>query len=227
MLTTASTDDDHDLRLLRRRLPARGARARTGGSSRSRPRSTVPPTAATPASRAASRTSSRARRPADAPLDPRGRRLPRATWDEALDRIVAELGRDQGRARPRRDRRPRLLAGDERGVLRDAAPLPRRDRHAQHRQLLARLPLADVVRAAQVARPLGLHAAPSTTSSAPQVLLIIGANPTAGHPVVGARMKQAALRGTKLDHRRSAADRARRLRRAALLGPSGRATRRS
>jgi formate dehydrogenase major subunit len=31
-----------------------------------------------------------------------------------------------------------------------------------------------------------------------QVLLIIGANPTAGHPVAGARMKQAALKGTKL-----------------------------
>jgi formate dehydrogenase major subunit len=30
------------------------------------------------------------------------------------------------------------------------------------------------------------------------VLLIIGANPTAGHPVVGARMKQAALNGTKI-----------------------------
>ena len=31
-----------------------------------------------------------------------------------------------------------------------------------------------------------------------EVLLIIGANPTAGHPVAGARMKQAALKGTKL-----------------------------
>ena len=34
------------------------------------------------------------------------------------------------------------------------------------------------------------------------------------HPVVGARMKQAALKGLKLDHRRPAPDRARRLRRA-------------
>ena len=33
---------------------------------------------------------------------------------------------------------------------------------------------------------------------AAQVLLIVGANPTAAHPVAGARMKQAALKGTKL-----------------------------
>src|SRR5262245_52274677 len=33
---------------------------------------------------------------------------------------------------------------------------------------------------------------------AAQVLLIIGANPTAAHPVAGARMKQAALKGTKI-----------------------------
>ncbi len=31
-----------------------------------------------------------------------------------------------------------------------------------------------------------------------QVLLVFGCNPTSGHPVVGARIKQAALRGTKL-----------------------------
>ena len=58
------------------------------------------------------------------------------------------------RRRPRRDRRPRLLARDERGLLRHAAPHARRDRHAQHRQLLARLPLPHLVGAAPVARPV-------------------------------------------------------------------------
>ena len=74
---------------------------------------------------------------------------------------------DQGRPRPGRDRRPRLLARDQRGLLRDAAPDARRDRHQQHRQLLARLPLADVVRAAQVVRPVAARPARSATSTTP------------------------------------------------------------
>ena len=90
-----------------------------------------------------------------------------ATWEEAIDRIVAELTRIKADARPRRDRRPRLLARDERGLLRDAAPDARRDRHEQHRQLLARLPLADLVRAAQVARPLGRDRLVRATSTTP------------------------------------------------------------
>ena len=81
--------------------------------------------------------------------------LREASWEEAIERIVAELGRIKADARPRRDRRPRLLARHQRGLLRDAAPDARRDRHQQHRQLLARLPLADLLRAAPVVRPLG------------------------------------------------------------------------
>ncbi len=45
--------------------------------------------------------------------------------------------------------------------------------------------------------------------------ILIGANPTEGHPVVGARIKQATLRGHEARDDRSAADRAGRLRRAA------------
>ena len=43
--------------------------------------------------------------------------------------------------------------------------------------------------------------------------IIIGANPTEGHPVVGARIKQAALRGHEARDDRPAPDRAGRLRR--------------
>ena len=64
---------------------------------------------------------------------------------------------DQGRARPGRDRRPRVVPRDERGLLRPLAPDTCGDRHEQHRQLLARLPLADLVGPAQVAWPLGRH----------------------------------------------------------------------
>ena len=45
-----------------------------------------------------------------------------------------------------------------------------------------------------------------------EVALLIGVNPTQGHPVVGARIKQAALRGLKLITDRPAPDRAGRLR---------------
>ena len=44
------------------------------------------------------------------------------------------------------------------------------------------------------------------------VALLVGVNPTQGHPVVGARIKQAALKGAEADHRRPAPDRAVRLR---------------
>ena len=141
----------------------------TARSPRSARRSTGPPTRATPASRAASRTSSRAQRDRlTTPLirEPTASCAP-ATWDEAIGRIAPSSARIKDRARPRRDRRPRLLAGDERGLLRDAAPDARRDRHEQHRQLLARLPLADLVRDAQVARPLGRDRLRSPTSTTP------------------------------------------------------------
>ena len=49
-----------------------------------------------------------------------------------------------------------------------------------------------VVRASR-ARP-----ARSPTSTTPTRAILIGANPTEGHPVVGARIKQATLRGMKL-----------------------------
>ena len=117
-----------------------------------------------------------------------------ASWEEAIERIVAELTRIKSRPRPRRDRRPRLLARDERGLLRDAAADARRDRHEQHRQLLARLPLADLV---ALRKSFGLSGATGSFDDFDHAdaTILIGANPTEGHPVVGARIKQAALRG--------------------------------
>ena len=100
---------------------------------------------------------SRSRERLTAPLIREGDGFRLATWEEAIDRIVHRVRPDQVRARPRCDRRPRLLARHQRGLLPDAAHDARRDRHQQHRQLLARLPLADVVRPAQGVRPLRRH----------------------------------------------------------------------
>ena len=177
---------------------------------------------ATPASRAASRTSSPA--PADRLTAPLVREAAASARRPGTRRSTASprsFMRIKARARPRRDRRPRLVARHERGVLRDAARRPRRDRHAQHRQLLARLPLADLVRRCAARSASRAAPAPSPTSSAPQVLLLVGANPTAAHPVAGARMKQAALARHEARHRRPAPDRARRPRRPPLRPPPG------
>ena len=87
--------------------------------------------------------------------DPRRRRRPAARdvgRGDRADRRRADA--HPRRPRRRRDRRPRVLARDQRGLLRHAAPDARGDRHAQHRQLLARLPLPHVVGDAQVARPV-------------------------------------------------------------------------
>ena len=80
-----------------------------------------------------------------------------ASWEEAIGRIAREFTKIKSEHGPDAIAGPRLLARDQRGLLRDAAHDARRDRHQQHRQLLARLPLADVVRAAEVLRPLGRH----------------------------------------------------------------------
>ena len=90
-----------------------------------------------------------------------------ASWDEAIGRIASELGRIKADHGAERDRRPRLLAGHERGLLRDVAPDARRDRDQQHRQLLARLSFAHLVRDAQVAGALGGDGLVSPTSTTP------------------------------------------------------------
>ena len=147
----------HHLRLLRRRLPAGGARRR-------RPRRLDQPGARRPREQGPhvpegplrARLRAQARAPAHA-ADPRRARRRAAAPRPGTRRSRASSSRADAhprRRRARRDRRPRLLARDERGLLRHAAPHARRDRHAQHRQLLARLPLPHVVGAAPVARPV-------------------------------------------------------------------------
>ena len=68
----------------------------------------------------------------------------------------------------------------------------------QHRQLLARLPLADLVRAAQVVRPLGRDRLLRRHRPRRRGDPDRREPDRRRHPVVGARIKQAALRGTKL-----------------------------
>ena len=60
-------------------------------------------------------------------------------------------------ARAGRHRGDQLEPLHERGELRPPEALPRGHRHQQHRQLLARLPLADVARAHPLARRIGGH----------------------------------------------------------------------
>ena len=54
------------------------------------------------------------------------------------------------------------------------------------------------LRAAQVVRALAARPARSRDFDHADATILIGANPTEGHPVVGARIKQATLRGMKL-----------------------------
>ncbi len=78
-----------------------------------------------------------------------------------------------------------------------------------------------------VVRPVGRDRLVRRTSTRADAAIIIGANPTEGHPVVGARIKQAALRGLQARHDRPPADRAGRLRRAAPRAAAGHERRRA
>ena len=207
-----------DLRLLRRRLPPGGPRARRQdrldqpGARRPRQRGPhLPEGPLRPPVLALARAP-------DGAADPRGRRA--SAWRAGRRRSTAsprELTRITRPARPRRDRRPGLLARDQRGLLRDGAPDARRDRHQQHRQLLARLPLADLVRAAQVVRPLRARPARSSDIDARRRRDPHRRQPDPGPP--GRRRADQAGDAARpaAGHDRPAPDRARRLRRAAPL----------
>ena len=119
-----------------------------------------------------------------APLVREGGGFRLASWEEAIDRVAEAFRRSRPSTAPTRSPASPPRGRRTRTATRCSALIAGGDRHPQHRQLLARLPLADLVRAPQVARALGRTGSFADFEAA-EVLLLIGSNPTAGHPVVG------------------------------------------
>ena len=144
------------------------------------------------------------------PMIREGRRLARSVLGGSNQVRRRELRRIASEAWRRQRRRAGLGARHQRGELPVAEVRARRARHQQRRLLRARLPCADRGRDEDDARHrrgdqlVRRHRARARRSSS------AGANPTENHPVVGARIKQAALRGAKLIVDRPARDRAER-----------------
>ena len=103
-----------------------------------------------------------------------------------------------GPVRPRRRRRHHLVALHQRGDLPRPEADPRRLRRQQRRHLRPRLPLADRLRPEDRVRHLAPARRTSTRSSTADVMMVIGANPTDGHPVFASRMKKRLREGAKL-----------------------------
>ncbi|MBN9624436.1 MAG: molybdopterin-dependent oxidoreductase, partial [Actinobacteria bacterium] len=120
-----------------------------------------------------------------------------ASWEEALDRIVAEVERIKGA------HGPDALAGlaSSRATNEDCYAMARLMRAAigtnniDNCSRVCHSPTSFALRKA-----FGLSGATGsfTDIDHAEVALLMGVNPTQGHPVVGARIKQAALRGCKL-----------------------------
>ncbi|MFN8164124.1 MAG: formate dehydrogenase subunit alpha [Solirubrobacterales bacterium] len=120
-----------------------------------------------------------------------------ASWEEALGRIVAELERIKGR------HGADAIAGlaSSRATNEDCYAMARLMRAAigtnniDNCSRVCHSPTSFALR-----RSFGLSGATGsfTDIDHAEVALLLGVNPTQGHPVVGARIKQAALRGCKL-----------------------------
>lgn len=120
-----------------------------------------------------------------------------ASWDEAVARIVSELSRIKG------EHGPDAIAGlaSSRATNEDCYALSRLMRAAigtnniDNCSRVCHSPTSWALR-----RSLGLSGATGSFDDieAAHAAIIIGANPTEGHPVVGARIKQATLRGLRL-----------------------------
>jgi formate dehydrogenase major subunit len=120
-----------------------------------------------------------------------------ATWDEAIARIVSELQRIRG------DHGPDAIAGlaSSRATNEDCYVMQRLMRAAigthniDNCSRVCHSPTSWALR-----QSLGLSGATGNFGDieAADAAIIIGANPTEGHPVVGARIKQATLNGLKL-----------------------------
>ena len=120
------------------------------------------------------------------------------TWEEAIGRVASEFKRIQDQYGRDGRRRHHLVALHQRGNLPRAEADPRRLRREQRRHLRARLPLADRLRPEDgVRRQLaGTQDFDSVEHS--DVMMVIGANPTDGHPVFASRMKKRLREGAKL-----------------------------
>ena len=120
-----------------------------------------------------------------------------ATWDEAIGRIASELGRIKA------DHGPNAIAGlaSSRATNEDCYAMSRLMRAAvgtnniDNCSRVCHSPTSFAMR-----KSLGLSGATGsfTDFDHADATVIIGANPTEGHPVVGARIKQAVLRGMRL-----------------------------
>ncbi len=120
-----------------------------------------------------------------------------ASWEQALDLIAAELGRVKA------EHGPDAVAGlaSSRATNEDCYAMARLMRAAigtnniDNCSRVCHSPTSYALRKA-----FGLSGATGsfTDIDDAEVALLLGVNPTQGHPVVGARIKQAALRGCKL-----------------------------
>ena len=140
---------------------------------------------------------SRSRERLTTPLIREDGELRRASWDEALQRIATELGGI------RAAHGPDAIAGlaSSRATNEDCWAMQRLMRAAigtnniDNCSRVCHSPTSYALRAS-----LGYSGATGSFDDieAAGAAIIIGANPTEGHPVVGARIKQATLRGLKL-----------------------------
>ena len=129
--------------------------------------------------------------------DARGGELRPAGWEEAIARIVAELTRIKAA------QGPDAIAGlaSSRATNEDCYAMARLMRAAigtnniDNCSRVCHSPTSFALR-----KSLGLSGATGTFADFDHAdaAILIGANPTEGHPVVGARIKQATLRGLKL-----------------------------
>jgi formate dehydrogenase major subunit len=140
---------------------------------------------------------SRSRERLTAPLIREGGGFRLASWEEATNRIVSELTRIKSA------HGPDAIAGlaSSRATNEDCYAMTRMIRAAigtnnlDNCSRVCHSPTSFAMR-----KSLGLSGATGsfTDIDASDAAIIIGANPTEGHPVVGARIKQATLRGMRL-----------------------------
>ena len=139
----------------------------------------------------------RARDRLTSPLIREGGQFRVASWEEALQRIVSELSRIKSQ------HGPDAIAGlaSSRATNEDCYAMARLMRAAigtnniDNCSRVCHSPTSFALR-----RSFGLSGATGSFIDIDhaEVALLLGVNPTQGHPVVGARIKQAALRGCKL-----------------------------